>query len=93
MTKQTKTKAKPQPKATTPVEAPKRETKQEIIINLLKREQGATLDELIKATEWKPHSVRGHLSNLRKKQGLDIQPSFAEDGTRSYRIIEPQAAA
>ena len=93
MTKKTKTKAKSQPKAPAVVEAPKRETKQAIIINLLKREEGATLQELIKATEWKPHSVRGHLSNLRKKQGLDIQLSFTEDGTRSYRIVEPQAAA
>lgn len=93
MTKKTKTKAKSQTKAPAVTEAPKRETKQAIIIDLLKREEGATLQELIKATEWKPHSVRGHLSNLRKKQGLDIQPSFTEDGTRSYRIIEPQAAA
>jgi predicted ArsR family transcriptional regulator len=93
MTKQTKTKAKSQPKTPAVIEAPKRETKQAIIISLLKREGGATLQELIKATEWKPHSVRGHLSNLRKKQGLDIQPSFAEDGKRSYRIVEPQAAA
>ena len=92
MTKQTKPKAKSQPKAPEVVEAPKRETKQAIIINMLKREEGATLQELIKATEWKPHSVRGHLSNLRKKQGLDIQPSFTEDGTRSYRIAPPQAA-
>ena len=69
MTKQIKPKAKSQPKAPAVVEAPKRETKQAIIINLLKREEGATLHDLIKATEWKPHSVRGHLSNLRKKQG------------------------
>ena len=71
---------------------PKRETKQSIIINLLSQPDGTTLTDIIAATEWKPHSVRGHLSNLRKKQGLDIQPRFTEDGTRSYRIAPPQAA-
>lgn len=96
MTKQMNLKTqKPQPKVKvmSKIDAPKRPTKQEIIINLLKRKQGASLEELIDATQWQSHSVRGHLSNLRKKQGLDIQPHVSDEGIRHYRLIEPQAAA
>jgi predicted ArsR family transcriptional regulator len=75
-----------QPKPAAPVAAPKRESKQAIIINLLKREEGATLDELIKATEWKPHSVRGHLSNLRKKRGMPIETFTNTDGVLTYSL-------
>ena len=34
-------------------------TKQALLINLLKRKKGATIDEAVKATGWQPHSVRG----------------------------------
>ncbi len=74
----------------TPCNAPKPETKQSIIVNLLTREEGATLQELIAATEWKPHSVRGHLSNLRKKRGMPIEAFTNTDGNRGYRIIPSQ---
>lgn len=66
---------------------PKPETKQAIIINLLSREEGATLAELIDATGWKPHSVRGHLSNLRKKRGMPIEAFTNSDGKRGYQIL------
>jgi len=76
----------------TPGDEPKRETKQSIIIELLSRENGTTLAELIKATEWKPHSIRGHLSNLRKKRGLPIEAFTTSEGVRGYRLIEAQAS-
>ena len=63
------------------------ETKQSIIINLLSCEEGATLAELIDATGWKPHSVRGHLSNLRKKRGMPIEVFTNSDGKRGYQIL------
>ncbi len=72
---------------------PKPETKQAIIINLLSREEGATLAELIDATGWKPHSVRGHLSNLRKKRGLPIETFTTSEGKNGYRILPDQEAA
>ncbi len=74
-------------------DAPKRETKQSIIISLLEREEGATLAELQKATEWKPHSVRGHLSNMRRKQKANIETTTNSDGNRVYRITDNQDAA
>lgn len=76
----------------TPCNAPKPETKQSIIIGLLTREEGATLPELIAATEWKSHSVRGHLSNLRKKRGMPIETFTNTDGNRGYRLVEAQAS-
>ncbi|MCH2547318.1 MAG: DUF3489 domain-containing protein [Alphaproteobacteria bacterium] len=77
----------------TPAEEPKRETKQSIIINLLSREEGTTLAELIDATGWKPHSVRGHLSNLRKKRGLPIETFTSGEGKHGYRLLPDQEAA
>lgn len=73
-----------------PSNEPKRETKQSIIISLLSSEDGTTLMQLIEATGWKPHSVRGHLSNLRKKRGLDIETFTTSEGKRGYRILPNQ---
>ena len=41
----------------------------------------------MKATDWQAHSVRGFLSGtIRKKPGLNIISTKAEDGERSYSI-------
>lgn len=42
-------------------------TKSALILNLLKREQGSTLAELVEATVWQPHTARATLTGLRKK--------------------------
>ena len=47
--------------------APKRETKIDKVIALLKRKQGATLDEMVKATGWLPHTTRAAITGLKKK--------------------------
>jgi hypothetical protein len=47
--------------------APKSGTKQELLLQLMEREQGATLEELIAATGWLPHTTRAALTGLRKK--------------------------
>jgi len=58
------------------------------IIGLLVGRTGATIDELVSATGWQQHSVRGFLSGtLKKKQGLDVT-SESVDGVRRYRIAE-----
>lgn len=44
-----------------------RQTKAAIVLELLRREQGATLAELIEATDWLPHTTRAALTGLRKK--------------------------
>ena len=57
------------------------------ILELLKRPGGATIKELMKATGWQPHSVRGFLSgSIRKKMGLEVISNKSDDGERSYSI-------
>jgi hypothetical protein len=46
---------------------PLRQTKAAVVLALLEREEGATLDELIAATNWLPHTTRAALTGLRKK--------------------------
>ncbi|MCH2547217.1 MAG: DUF3489 domain-containing protein, partial [Alphaproteobacteria bacterium] len=72
----------------TPTEEPKRETKQSAINALLEREEGATLEQLKKATGWQAHSVRGHLSNMRRKKQIDIDVWLNSDGNRVYQIAK-----
>lgn len=64
-----------------------RETKQAAIIRLLSQETGTTLAQLIAATGWQSHSVRGHLSNLRRKHGLPIETFTTGESKRGYRIL------
>ncbi len=60
-------------------------TKQAQVIALLKRPEGATLEQLVEATEWQAHSIRGFLSLLGKKLGLAVESSKTESG-RIYRL-------
>ncbi len=57
------------------------------VLDLLKRSGGATLKELMKATGWQAHSVRGFLSGaLGKKMGLTVTSTKATDGERRYSV-------
>ena len=57
-----------------------RPTKAGLVLTLLKREQGATLAEIIEATSWLPHTTRAALTGLRKK-GHDIARGKRGDAT------------
>lgn len=62
-------------------------SKQAKIIALLQRPQGATLRDMVAATDWQEHSVRGLLSGaLKKRLGYAIS-STAGDKGRVYRIV------
>ena len=57
------------------------------VLHLLKRSGGATLKDLVKATGWQAHSVRGFLSGtLRKKMGLTVTSTKSVEGERSYAV-------
>ena len=59
------------------------------ILEMLKRPGGATAQELLKATGWQPHTVRGVVSGaLKKKLGLAVTSDKEERG-RVYRIVAP----
>lgn len=77
----------------TPADAPlapvqrRKGTKQEILIEMLRADGGATIDEIVEATGWKPHTVRGAMSGaLKKKLGLTITSEKVERRGRVYRI-------
>lgn len=58
-----------------------------IIVELLRRKEGATIAELTSATGWQSHSIRGFLSaQVTKKMGLKLQSTKREDGQRVYKI-------
>ena len=63
-------------------------TKQALLINLLKRKRGATIAEICEAIGWQAHSVRGAISGtLKKKLGLTISAEKVEGRGRVYRIV------
>lgn len=62
------------------------QTKAALVLGLLRRSEGATLAELTAATGWQPHTVRAHLTGLRKK-GNAIAKAQRGDAT-CYHIAE-----
>lgn len=62
----------------------KRETKIDIVLGLLSRAEGATIDQLVNATGWLPHTTRSALTGLKKK-GHTVASAKIE-GMRLYRI-------
>ena len=68
-------------------------TKSEKITALLRRAKGASIDELMNATGWQAHSVRGFLSGtLVKQKGLKLA-SEKTHGERRYRLIAAEIAS
>ena len=57
------------------------------VIALLSRPEGVTLEELMKATQWQKHTVRGAMSGaLKKKRGYVVTSVKDGDGARIYKI-------
>ena len=57
------------------------------VVELLRRAGGATLAEIMEATGWQAHSVRGFISgSLTKKMRLKVESFKKDDGTRAYKI-------
>jgi len=67
--------------------APRAESKGAKILELIGRAKGATLAEIMKATDWQPHSVRGFISTAGKKHGIKVESAKNEAGERFYRRI------
>jgi hypothetical protein len=54
---------------------------------MLRRPDGATVEQISKSLDWQMHSVRGAMSGaLKKKQGLTITSEQTDNGRRVYRI-------
>jgi len=62
-------------------------TKKDIVLELLRRNEGATLAELMSATGWQAHSVRGFISGtVRKQLGLRVNVVRGEDAV-AYCVV------
>jgi hypothetical protein len=61
-------------------------TKQAQVIAMLRRKQGATIAQIVEATDWRPHTVRGFFAGaLKKKLGLEVISEKVEGKDRVYR--------
>ena len=69
---------------------PKRPSKQDVVIAMLRQPEGATVDEVASVTGWQRHTVRGVFSGT-LKNGLTLASATEERG-RVYRIAEPASA-
>jgi hypothetical protein len=79
--------AKKAPKSAKKATGARDGSKTATILEMLKRPEGATAKELLKATGWQPHSLRGFISGtLGKKMGLTVISTKGEDGERSYSV-------
>jgi len=71
------------PKARTP----RKGTKQATLIAMLRAPEGATIEEIMAATGWQSHTVRGAMAGaLKKKLGLEVTSEKVEGRGRVYRI-------
>ena len=65
----------------------KPETKQNIVLAMLRRANGASVAEIIDATGWQPHSVRGFFAGaLKKRLKIDVVSDKGTDGVRRYHV-------
>jgi hypothetical protein len=66
---------------------PRTGTKQAKLIEMLRAEGGATIDEIVAATGWQGHTVRGAMSGaLKKKLGLEVTSEKVEGRGRVYSL-------
>ena len=64
-----------------------RVTMQERVLTLLSQPVGASIEEMMQATDWQQHSVRGFLAGtVKKKLGFSLTSVKPNDGVRRYRI-------
>lgn len=79
--------AKPEVNGPTRSQSERGPTKRDICLTLLRRKSGASIEELVEATGWQAHSVRGFLSGIERKLA-DHQLTSEKDGKgqRRYRI-------
>ncbi len=68
-------------------------TKSEIVLKKLHAAKGVSIEQLMQATGWQAHSLRGFLSGtVKKKLGLAVISEPGKDGVRRYRIDDAAKA-
>ena len=67
--------------------------KKDVVLRMLRRQNGASIAELAEATEWQNHSVRGFLAaTVRKKLELPLASTKEADADRRYHIAAVKSA-
>lgn len=64
----------------------KRQTKVDLVLDLLARTEGATLNQLVAATGWLPHTTRAALTGVKKK-GHTLSSEKVEGRERTYYVV------
>ena len=78
---------KKKPPTATKAKGTREGSKTEIVVGLLNRAGGVTLAELMEATGWQAHSVRGFIAGIaRKRMGLNVVSEKRESGERVYSV-------
>ncbi|MFN3315018.1 MAG: DUF3489 domain-containing protein [Hyphomonas sp.] len=76
-----------EPKAAPKARTPRGSTKQATMIAMLRAPDGATIEEIVAALDWRPHTVRGAMAGaLKKKLGLEVTSEKVENRGRVYRL-------
>ena len=76
-----------EPKAAPKARTPREGTKQATLIAMLRAPDGATIEEIMAATGWQSHTVRGAMAGaLKKKLGLEVTSEKVEGRGRIYRL-------
>ncbi|MBT4838869.1 MAG: DUF3489 domain-containing protein [Methylococcales bacterium] len=75
------------PKQDKPIKKTRKNTKQSLLIDLLNKPEGATLEQMVEATNWQKHTLRATISAvLKKRLGLEIISEKIPEIGRVYRI-------
>jgi hypothetical protein len=78
-----------EPEAAPKARTPRTGTKQAKLIEMLRADGGATIDEMVTALDWRPHTIRGAMAGaLKRKLGLTITSEKVEGRGRAYMIAE-----
>ena len=76
-----------EPKAAPKTRTPRAGTKQAALIEMLRAADGATIEEIMAALQWAPHTIRGAMAGaLKKKLGLEVTSEKVENRGRVYKF-------
>jgi hypothetical protein len=80
---------RPRRQADRPRRQPRENTKEALLIDMLRRPEGATIAQIMAATGWQAHTCRGAFAGaLKNKRGLIVASAKAQGGERVYRIAD-----
>jgi hypothetical protein len=76
-----------EPEAAPRTRTPREGTKQATLIAMLRAPEGATIEEIVAATGWQSHTVRGAMAGaLKKKLGLEVNSEKVDGRGRVYKL-------